>query len=137
MADDIEKWFGTLNYDERARKRLPAEKNEKVISLMKGERGNQIVTKFTTAAPKTFGYRVQRDDHEIEGSGFIMAKLVKKSTSKEVTLHDFSKCVDNTINTPITKEQMSFRSHDHKIYIVTCNKIGMLNPNENGKKNSR
>ena len=41
---------------------LHAGKNEKIISLMKDERGSKIITKFGTAAPKMY-YRVQKDDH--------------------------------------------------------------------------
>ena len=60
------------NYDERRRKRpLPERKNKKVINLIKDERGGKSITKFSTIAQTTYSYRVQKDDHEIEDSGFI------------------------------------------------------------------
>ena len=52
---------------------------------MKDERGGKIIMEFATTAPKTFYYRVQKDDHEIECSVSLKAERVKKSTSKELT----------------------------------------------------
>ena len=49
-------------------------------------------------------------------------KLVKKSTSIELTLYDFDKCIQDITNTPIATEKTSFRSKSHKVYIVTLNK---------------
>ena len=65
------------------------EKNKKVFRLIKDKRGGKIITKFSTIAPKTYGYSVQKDYHEIEDSEFIKAKGVKKSACKDLTFHDF------------------------------------------------
>ena len=73
---------------------------------MKYERGRKIITKFVTAAPKTYGYRVQKYDLEIEDSEFIKAKGVKRSASKELIFHYFDKCVHDVTNPPISKEQI-------------------------------
>ena len=44
----VEKWFDTLNYDERRRKTsFPVEKNKTIIGFMKVEKGGQIVTNIT------------------------------------------------------------------------------------------
>ena len=48
---------------------------------------------------------------------------------KELKFNDFDKCVHDITNTPITKEQTSFRSYNHKIYTVTSNKVVMWNAN--------
>ena len=37
IADDIEKWFDTSNYDEDDKRSLPISKNKKVIGLFKDE----------------------------------------------------------------------------------------------------
>ena len=37
IADDIEKWFDTSNYDKDDKRRLPIGKNKKVIGLFKDE----------------------------------------------------------------------------------------------------
>ena len=78
---------------------------------MKDERGGKIITKFATAAPKTHDYRVQKDDHEIEDSEFTKGKWVAKLVSKELTSHDFDKCVYDVTNKPIAKKQMSYRKN--------------------------
>ena len=43
---------------------------------MKDERGGQTVTKFEATPLKTYGYRVQNYDYEIEVSQFINAKRI-------------------------------------------------------------
>ena len=43
---------------------------------MKDERGGQTVTKFEATPLKTYGYRVQNYDYEIEVSQFINAKII-------------------------------------------------------------
>ena len=48
---------------------------------------------------------------------------MKKSVFNELTFHDFEKSVHNVQNEPIIKEQMSFRSYNHKIYTVKSNKL--------------
>ena len=53
----------------------------------------------------------------------------KKVLPKELTINDFDKCVHNRTKTSITKEQISFRRINHKIYAVISNKISMRNPN--------
>ena len=42
--------------------------------------------------------------------------------------------MDDITNKPITKEQISFRSYNHKIYTVTSNKIAKRNPNKVDKE---
>ena len=49
--------------------------------------------KICNNKPKTYVYEVQEDDYVIEDSKFITAKGVKKPTSKELTFHDFDKCL--------------------------------------------
>ena len=39
IADDVEKWFDTSNYDENDKRPLPMDKNKKVIGLFKDELG--------------------------------------------------------------------------------------------------
>ena len=46
LENDVEKIFGTLNYDISTT--LPTWKNKKVIGLMKDELGGNIMTEFVT-----------------------------------------------------------------------------------------
>ena len=42
VANDIEEWFDTSNYDEDDKRQLPIGKNKKVISLFKDEFGGKL-----------------------------------------------------------------------------------------------
>ena len=69
------------------------------------ERESNIIAKFATAAPKTYDYILQKGDREIVCSEFIKGKEVKKLASKELTFHDFDKCVFDIRNIPIIKNK--------------------------------
>ena len=43
IANDVEKWFDTSNYDEDDKRTLPIGKNKKVIGLFKDELGGKII----------------------------------------------------------------------------------------------
>ena len=43
IANDVEKWFDTSNYDEDDKRPLPISKNKKVIGLFKDELGGKIM----------------------------------------------------------------------------------------------
>ena len=43
IADDVNKWFDTSNYDEHDKRPLPIGMNKKVIGLMKDELGGKVV----------------------------------------------------------------------------------------------
>ena len=46
ISDDVEKWFGTSNYDKNDKRPLPIGKNKKVPGLFKDELGGKIITEF-------------------------------------------------------------------------------------------
>ena len=54
IADDVEKRFGTSNYE--VNRPLPTGKNKKVIELMKDEFRRKIMTEFVALRPKTYSY---------------------------------------------------------------------------------
>lgn len=82
-------------------------KNKKVIYMVIDETSDKAIVKFATTKPKTYVYKVQEDDYVIEDSKFITAKRIRKTTSKELTFHDFDKC--RHYIAPIAKKQISFR----------------------------
>ena len=43
IANDVEKWFDTFNYDENDKRSLPIGKNKKGIGLSKDELGGKIM----------------------------------------------------------------------------------------------
>ena len=46
IANDVEKWFATTNYDENDKRPFPIGKNKKVINLLKDELGRKIMIEF-------------------------------------------------------------------------------------------
>ena len=52
IANDVEKWFDTSNYDENDERPLPVGKNKKVIGLFKDELGAKITTEFVALRAK-------------------------------------------------------------------------------------
>ena len=48
--------------------------------------------------------------------------------SKQLKFHDFDRFIHDVTGTPIVKEQMKFRSYNHKIYFLKCNRVAIHNP---------
>ena len=53
IANDVERWFDTSNYDKNDERPLPIGKNKKVISLFKDELGGKIMIEFVGIRAKT------------------------------------------------------------------------------------
>ena len=55
IANDVERWFDTSNYDENKNGKRPLLicMNEKVFGLFKDELGGKIMTEFVGIRPKT------------------------------------------------------------------------------------
>ena len=69
---------------------------------------DKAIAKSATTKPKLYVYKVREDDYVIEDVKFITAKGIRKTTSKELTFHDFDKCLH--FIAPIAKKQISFRT---------------------------
>ena len=54
IANDIERWFDTSNYDKNNDRPLPIAKNKKVIGLFKDELGGKIMKVFVGVRAKTW-----------------------------------------------------------------------------------
>ena len=76
IANDVEKWFDTSNYDKNDKRPLPIGKNKKVPGLFKDELGGKIMTEFCALTAKTYAYKLD-DDTE-----FKRAKGTKKMHNK-------------------------------------------------------
>ena len=59
IANDVEKWFDTSNYDENDKRPLPIGKNKKVIGLFKDELGGKIMTEFFAVRAKAYAYSME------------------------------------------------------------------------------
>lgn len=73
--------------------------------LMKDETCGKIITKYVGTAPKWYGYKVQKDGHEIKGSEPIKSKGAKKPACKELTFYDYNKYDHDITNTYIKKNK--------------------------------
>ena len=56
IADNVERWFDTSNYDESDKRPFPIGKNKNVISLFKDELGGKIMKEFCALRAKTYAY---------------------------------------------------------------------------------
>ena len=56
IANNVEKWFDTSNYDEDDKRPLPTGKNKKVIGLLKDELGEKTMIEFVGLSTKTYAY---------------------------------------------------------------------------------
>ena len=61
IANDVEKWFDTSNYDENDKRPLPGGQNNKVIGLFKDELGGMIMKKFVRLRTKAYAYLMDND----------------------------------------------------------------------------
>ena len=56
IADDVNKWFDTSNYDKNDEKPIPKEINKKVLRKFKSELEGRIMTKLCAPRAKTYAY---------------------------------------------------------------------------------
>ena len=61
IANDVERWFDTSNYDKKDNRPLPIGKNKKVIGLFKDELGGKIVTEFCALKAKAYTCKLHDD----------------------------------------------------------------------------
>ena len=69
IANDVEKWFGTSNYDENDETPLPIGKNKKVIGLFKDELGGKIMIEFVGLRVRTYVYLMDDDSEHKKAKG--------------------------------------------------------------------
>ena len=118
IANDVERWFDTSNYDKNDKRPLPIGKNKKVIGLFKDELGETIMTEVVANRAKTYAYLLD-DDSEIK-----KAKGVKRCVIKRRLM--FENYKDSLLNKKIImRAQVRFKSDHHDIYTEEVNKIAL------------
>ena len=118
IANDVERWFDTSNYDEKDERPLPVGKNKKVIGLFKEELGGKIIIEFCALRAKAYAYRLDDDTEEKKAKG--TKKCIVK---RELT---FKNHMDSLLNDEaIIKLQQRFRSDHHRVYTEEVNKIAL------------
>ena len=118
ISRDVDNKFDTSNYE--VNRLLPMEKNKKVLGLMKGELGGEIIIEFITLRPKTYSYLTDNDKEDKKAKG--TKKCVIKKTIK---FNDYKKCLLN--DKVILKSQQRFISNKHDVYTENVNKIALSN----------
>ena len=58
IADDVERWFDTSNYNGKDERSLPIGKNKKVIGLFKDELGGKIIKEFCALRAKAYALMI-------------------------------------------------------------------------------
>ena len=69
IADDVEKWFDTLNYSSDDNRPLPIGRSKKVISLFKGELGGKIIKEFIGLRAKAWTFLLDDDSEHKKAKG--------------------------------------------------------------------
>ena len=85
IANDVEIWFDTSNYDENDERLLPIGKNKKVIGLFKDELGGKIMKEFCALREKTYAQLINSyndDDYDKKKIKNEKAKGTKKCVIK-------------------------------------------------------
>ena len=69
IADHVEKWFDTSNYNEHDKRPLPIGMNKKVIEFMKDELGGEIIKESVGLRAKTYAYLMDDDSEHKKAKG--------------------------------------------------------------------
>ena len=85
IANNVERWFNTSNYDKNDKRPLPIGKNKKVICLFKDELGGEIMKEFVALKTKAYEYLIDGyndDDYDKYKIINKKAKGIKKCVIK-------------------------------------------------------
>ena len=123
IANDVEKWFDTSNYNKNDNRPLPIRINKKVLGMFKDELGGKVMLKFCAPRAKTYAYLIDRyDDDDYDKNKIInkKAKGTKKCVIKRCLKFDDYK--DSIFNDEkILRQQQRFKSDLHTIYTKNIN----------------
>ena len=118
IANDVNEWFDTSNYDENDKRPLPSGRNKKVLGKCKDELGGKIITELIALTAKTYAYKNEDGSDHKKGKG--TKKCVVK---KDITFENYKEALFN--NKPIIKSQRVFKSDHHRVSTVEINKIAL------------
>ena len=69
IANDVERWFDTSNYDKNDKRPLKTGINKKVIGMFKDELGGKIMKEFCALRPKKYTYLMEDDSENKKANG--------------------------------------------------------------------
>ena len=118
IANDVERWFDTSNYDKNDKRPLPIGMNKKLIGLFKDELEGKIMKEFCVFRAKTYTYSMY------DGNKKKKAKGIKKCVIKPRLMFESYK--DSLFNDKtISQSQLRFKSDHHNVYTEELNKIAL------------
>ena len=110
IADDVERWFHTSNYDENDKRPLSIDENKRAIGFFKDELEGKIMNEFCALRPKAYA-NLMDDDSEKQNPKEQKKCVIKRS----IMYKDYKYCLFN--NKIILKSQQRFKS-DITMYIL-------------------
>ena len=69
IANYVERWFDTSNYDKDDKRPLPIGMNKKIISLFKDELGGKIMKELCALRAKTYTYLMNDGNKKKKSKG--------------------------------------------------------------------
>ena len=81
IANDVERWFDTSNFDYNDKRRLPIGKDKKVIGIFKDEFGVKIMYEFCALRAKTYAYLINGYNDDNYDKEKIINKKAKERKS--------------------------------------------------------
>ena len=127
IANNVERWFDTSNYDKNDKRPLPIGKNKKVIRLFKDELGGKIMKEFVALRTKAYEYLIDGyNDDDYDKYKIINKKAegTKKCVIKrELMFENYEDSLFN--NKIILQSQQRFKNYHHKVYTEETNKIAL------------
>ena len=118
IANNVERWLDTSDYDENDKRPLPVGMNKKVIALFKDELGRKIMEGFRAFRAKTYACLINGyndDDYDKKRIINKKAKWTKKCVIKRrLTFENYIDCLFNNKN--ILRSQQRFKSDHHEVY---------------------
>ena len=118
IANDVERWFDTSDYDKNDERTLLIGKNKRVIDLFNDKLGGKIMKEFVALRAKAYAYLME------DGSEHKKAKGTKKCIIKlELTFENYKNSLFN--DEIILKLQQRFKIDHDKVYTEEVNKIAL------------
>ena len=118
IANDVERWFDTSNYDKNDKRPLKTGINKKVIGMFKDELGGKIMKEFCAPRAKTYSYLKDDDSEEKKAKGTNKCIIKRRIKFKDYYDSVFK-------NKTIIRSQLRFKSDHHKVYTEEVNKIAL------------
>ena len=118
IADDVDKWFDTSNFDKSDNRPLEIGRNKKVIGKFKDELGGKIMTEFCALRAKAYAYKLDDDTEKKKAKG--TKKCIVK---REITFKNYVDALFN--DETVIRSQQRFGSNHHRVYIEEVDKIAL------------